>query len=168
MSNRSRFGRWQTKLSTTKGSRVFFVHEDLLCASSQFFHDKFQGKRRNVDGFCYICWHKLYEVGLGEVTYCRSCGENLHSRCIQDRRKHEADEVDEICPLCDQKWSDRCLTQAHCFTLVDEVAIEIYEYWLYRMVVPYSAEDWYHVYENLVKAYVLGLEVQDSKFCGDL
>ena len=82
------FGRHETK---------FAVHEDLLCSSSKYFKRKLQKSRKPVEGDCSVCTEDV--AGFTQISYCKGCGQNFHTKCIDDWLQRE-----RTCPLCRLDW----------------------------------------------------------------
>ena len=82
------FGRHETK---------FAVHEDLLCSSSKYFKRKLRKSRKPVEGDCSVCTEDI--AGFTEISYCKACGQNFHTKCIDEWLQRE-----RTCPLCRLDW----------------------------------------------------------------
>jgi hypothetical protein len=74
------------------------VHEDLLCTYSPFFRTLLQPNRKPIEDLCSVCQYDL-ETTSDNITYCKSCGQNIHKNCIDnwlDQKKQ--------CPICRRQW----------------------------------------------------------------
>jgi hypothetical protein len=76
---------------------LFTIHEDLLCSSSKYFKEELQESRKAIEGDCSICTEDV--AGFTPVDFCESCGQNFHTKCIDDWLQQK-----RTCPLCRLDW----------------------------------------------------------------
>jgi hypothetical protein len=80
--NTPSFGGKLLRLHIGPRNRYFSAHEDLLCARSTYFKNRFQKIRKVVEGDCAIC-HEALNALTETITYCKTCGNNLHQDCMK-------------------------------------------------------------------------------------
>jgi hypothetical protein len=121
-------GRKIVQFKTRNSDRHFSIHEDLLCANSEFFRQRFQKTRKAVEGECSIC-HEDLDPRKDDVTFCSStCGQNVHVKCIEQwngiRPIH-------TCPLCQRVWMPKSEPLVRLDAELDIDAVQMYLEWLY-------------------------------------
>ncbi|OAL54819.1 hypothetical protein IQ07DRAFT_676781 [Pyrenochaeta sp. DS3sAY3a] len=152
------------------GRRIFNIHEDLLCTSSEYFRKTFQGNRKPIEGDCSICYHKL-KSKAEDVTFCRyGCGQNLHKSCLDT---WTSTKTSPKCPMCRKDWIETS-TEAHLlFAEIQDSTIQLYVNWLYRGFFPETEdatpihqnnEAWLQYHQLLVKAWELSSKLQAKDF----
>jgi hypothetical protein len=126
-----------------------------------------QENRKPIEGECPICYEDL-RIDAEEITYCVSCGGNMHYDCREDCEELRPEEQEEIlCPLCRAQWED---PSKYPRTLLPELSgrgFELYFEWIYKgRIVPFSEPDFNDgaIWYTLTKAYVVGITVQDPAF----
>jgi hypothetical protein len=115
-----------------------------------------------------ICTEQL-EPGIKELTYCpKSCGKNFHYNCIQRWINERGKPKDFKCPHCRQPWPLKVNTALiHRFPKLDAMAFAMYNEWLYHhSITLQDDENGNPSLYNLVQAYFLGRDIQDTDFCG--
>ncbi|KAF1977059.1 hypothetical protein BU23DRAFT_565213 [Bimuria novae-zelandiae CBS 107.79] len=155
------FGRNVTRISVGTTNRLFFVHEDLLCARSSYFRGYLQARRKQIEGDCSICLDDM-RTGGKDLTYCSSCGNNFHFGCIEDWQKQQF--RTDRCPLCRRKWKNILRDTTHAFLELAEEDFEKYREWLYSGTITSNCTDINEDFKPWVSAYLLSLKIQDCKF----
>lgn len=143
----------------------FTVHEDLLCTSSGYFKKELQSSRKVIEGECSICTEGM--LGHSPITFCGDCGQNFHTKCIQDWLDRE-----ETCPLCRLDWEfDEKPDEIDDFTLAecDPLSFDIYMQWLYTGIItgyPHGdvGNDVQRSFTQLIRAHIVGDSLQDVRF----
>ncbi|KAJ8116396.1 hypothetical protein OPT61_g2176 [Boeremia exigua] len=142
--------------------KQYKLHEDLIFKSSPFFHRGVQPKRRDIEGDCPICHEELQE-GIDALTYCSaSCGGNFHHKCFAQWKRQS--NAKAKCPLCRYDWVTPSNQTVH-LTNTSERGFEIYVEWLYRGRILAENNDTNKCFEDLINAYITGMEVDDRSFC---
>ncbi len=49
--------------------------------------EKAQDGRRAVEGDCPICYEEMKQSEVGQLVWCRTCGNNLHQECFSRWRQ---------------------------------------------------------------------------------
>ncbi|KAF3047678.1 hypothetical protein E8E12_011339 [Didymella heteroderae] len=150
------FGGTFLRLLVGSHNRKFSAHEDLLCARSAFFKQRFQPVRKDISGECAVC---LHELEMTDTEYCKTCGQNFHVSCIKDWMK-----INHACPTCRTLW--RRLSDLRTSTLdqLDPDGFEVYVQWLYSNQIPQynrAADD---RVVRLLKAHIVGVAIEDTDF----
>jgi hypothetical protein len=132
-----------------------------------------QRGRKPIEGDCAICQRSL-ELGIEELTFCKNCGNNLHSECTNDWKTTETRTKESAtCPFCTKVWSFSWRDRVHTLTLndVDPEGFKVYIEWIYKERILYDtgsqAEDGREGIVNfrpLVHAYHIGDRLEDQKF----
>jgi hypothetical protein len=137
---------------------LFTIHEDLLCSSSEFFKWKLQDSRKAIQGDCSICTEDV--AGFAPVDFCESCGQNFHTKCIDDWLQRE-----RTCPLCRLDWplppqprGEKLIKMTFC--PCPDSYFDQYMQWLYTGV---FQQDEDHLL-NLIYACRLGDMLDDSRY----
>jgi hypothetical protein len=73
-----------------------------------------------------IC-HIDFESEEGNITHCKSCGQNLHNDCIDDWTKKKP-----TCSLCNARWINHTKPQTTICRFLDADGFDVYFGWLYR------------------------------------
>lgn len=160
----TKLGRKIVQIHAGPTREVFAIHEDLLCAQSPYFRRKLQANRLPIEGDCPIC-HEELQPRVKEVVFCTStCGGNIHADCLTQwlRKKLE-------CPLCRTTWVKHT-TRIYPYPDLDESSFAIYCEWVYSSHVAVgNALDGDEIessnHYQLVSAYLLGIRLEDRKFC---
>ncbi|KAF1843702.1 uncharacterized protein K460DRAFT_291217, partial [Cucurbitaria berberidis CBS 394.84] len=142
--------------------RRFAAHEDLLCSRSQFFKERFQKGRKDIEGECVICHENLSDLET-DLTFCSDCGKNIHNKCIRKWKQNQ-----NTCPMCRTTWSNKKITKHEVFREIESELFEVYVQWLYQQSIPkyMEAKDdgpEIHCY-RLLEAHMLGETLQDTDF----
>lgn len=86
--------------------------------------------RKAIEGECPICIDDL--SGFLPVCYCRSCGQNFHTKCLDDWLQRKA-----TCPVC---YVDRPITidlvQSRLWDAANGEPWDVYMQWLYTGIIP--------------------------------
>ncbi|KAJ4365598.1 hypothetical protein N0V83_008218 [Neocucurbitaria cava] len=114
--------------------RLFTVHEDLLCANSEYFKEKLQKTRKPIGGRCPVCHERLHPT-LDDITFCSAkCGKNMHLKCMKAWRKRSQAEKPRrrpTCPMCRSYWKQRTDGVVLIHEELDRNAVQLYIDWLY-------------------------------------
>ncbi|KAH7558100.1 hypothetical protein BM1_05372 [Bipolaris maydis] len=141
----------------------FVIHEDLLCSSSGHFKKLFQKSRKAIKGECSICIEDL--SGFLPVCYCKSCGQNFHTKCLDDWLQRKA-----TCPMC---HVDRPIAtdsvQSRIWDAANGEPWDAYMQWLYTGVIPVHLKDLGEdngakYCQLLMDSYKLGERLEDELF----
>lgn len=156
-----RFGRRVLELQIGAKKVPFSVHEDLLCSQSGYFKLRFQKNRRDIEGDCPICQEEVESV-IADVTYCKECGQNLHTACMSKWLRNS-----KTCPMCRAEWMTKTACPTTKYTALDPEAFEVYYQWLYSARFPiYNADkkDPDARCLRLLKSHLLGSKLDDAIF----
>lgn len=156
-----RYGHRFVKVRVGSTEKVFSAHEELLCAHSNYFKNRFQKGRKRIKDQCSICHDELDQSEKG-VTWCMACGQNFHSLCIFEWLKKK-----ETCPICRVKWTYKKDFQEAKITELDIDAFDVYIQWLYGSTIPFYKTDRVGTGMRdlrLMKAYLLGDVLEDKEF----
>ncbi|KAI4955756.1 hypothetical protein J4E91_001617 [Alternaria rosae] len=162
---RVHFGRHMINVQVGPDEVPFTVHEDLLCTSSGYFKKELQSSRKVIEGECSICTEGMLDHS--PITFCGDCGQNFHTKCIQDWLDRE-----ETCPLCRLDWAfDENPARIDDFTLeeCDPLSFDIYMQWLYTGIItsyPHGdvENDVQRSFTQLIRAHIVGDSLQDARF----
>jgi hypothetical protein len=172
-----RIGRKFINLKLRSSNQEFRVHEDLICDTSKYVQRQIQRDRKK-NKECGICQEGISGFD-NSVDFCRQqCGQNFHEACIS---KWKYMNQPSRCPMCRTEWLDiEGDIDLEIFEALDPSAVGIYHDWLYTGVLqpPYNKatvldendpdfdSDNPHDDDDtlLLKAFVVGLVMNDSKF----
>jgi hypothetical protein len=155
-------------VGATRRRILYNVEEELLCVNSAYFRAELQGNRHAVEGECPICMDSLVP-GETDITFCTSCGGNLHLDCIETYHASDSWHPKNAgpCPLCRAEWVPskvKPLKVSRCTTF-DRTAFKTYVEWLHERHIPVEEDEEGHIkFVDLVKAYKLGSLVEDTNF----
>jgi hypothetical protein len=159
MSDRCRFGGRFLRLHVGQRKRLFSAHEDLLCARSAYFKNRFQKTRREIEGECVIC-HEELDAFKQTVTYCKACGNNLHQDCMK-----QWVEKNNTCPTCRGNWVKTKILEDMTLDELDPDGFDVYVQWLYTRTIPIYEKD---IRDGrtirLIKAHIVGEALHDTGF----
>ncbi|KAI4958967.1 hypothetical protein J4E86_002687 [Alternaria arbusti] len=133
----------------------------MLCERSTFFKNQLQESRQDMEGECVICHEDLDPVAL-DLTYCKTCGNNVHENCI-DRRTT----IDNTCPTCRAEWVEPPSSQSMDLAQVEVNGFDMYAQWLYGSSLPsYNADEDGGELRciRLINAHIVGDLLKDSQF----
>jgi hypothetical protein len=159
--NVPRFGGRLVCLKVGPQRRKFSAHEDMLCMRSKFFKDWFQTARKDVEGECVIC-HEDLDAVVKTITYCKSCGNNLHQACME-----QWFDTSSTCPTCRAEWVMSDFLGAFNLDDTDADGFDAYVQWLYGRKIPTYVADKGDVQvrcRRLVKAHIVGDSLGDEDF----
>jgi len=141
--------------------RIFSMHADMLCDQSTFFKNQVQESRQVIEGECVICHEDLDPVALN-LTYCKTCGNNVHENCIDKWNK-----IDNTCPICRAEWVEPPSFQPMDLAQVEVNGFDMYAQWFYGSSLPaYNAngEGGELRCIRLINAHIVGDLLKDSQF----
>jgi hypothetical protein len=107
---------------------------DLLLHRAPVLNLNLHSKRKRIsnDTACDICTDKL-ELGAKVLTYCKTCGQNLHYACFMNwfKKREEADE-ERNCPYCRREWpvENNKIVSIDC-NYIHPMGFSVYREWLY-------------------------------------
>ncbi|KAB2102583.1 hypothetical protein AG0111_0g9091 [Alternaria gaisen] len=159
--NEFRFGGRLLRLHVGPKRRQFSVHEDMLCKQSTFFKNQFQTVRKDVEGGCIIC-HEYLDALVQTLTYCKTCGNNLHQDCMK-----QWSENNNTCPTFRSKWILSDFFDTTSLDDMDADGFDVYVQWLYGCTIPvYEAAKGDHELRcfRLILAHEVGETLGDIEF----
>lgn len=116
--------------------RRFTVHEDLICRTSAVFKTQLQKNRKlfyHDKGIedCCVCQEDLNAI-TKDITYCVTCGQNVHDKCIEQWKRSSDEDKAPSCPMCRAEWKNECLLKnMRLEEQLDAEAVQMYLDWLY-------------------------------------
>jgi hypothetical protein len=116
--------------------RKFTVHEDLICRTSSLFKAQLQKNRKTIHEEnnledCCVCQEDL-DAKTKDITYCGTCGQNLHERCIEQWKQSSDKDKSPSCPMCRADWKNEpLLKNVSIDEQLDAEAVQMYLDWLY-------------------------------------
>ncbi|KAJ4987295.1 ring finger domain containing protein [Stagonosporopsis vannaccii] len=140
-------------------NRKFSAHEDVLCFHSIYFKNHFQKVRKEISGECAICFEDLE---IAETVYCRTCGQNFHTKCMERWLRTESN----ACPTCRTAWKKPTSgSSTHALDQLDPEGFEVYVQWLYSRRVPsYAVGTTDDCCVRMLKAHLVGSALTDGAF----
>lgn len=104
----------------------------------------------------------MKDLDTAETVYCRTCGLNFHSKCMDQRLKTES----KNCPTCCMAWKKPTL-EAPTYGLdqLDPDGFEVYLQWLYSHKVPdFAVGSTVDRCMRMLKAHLVGSALKDEEF----
>ncbi|KAL5120335.1 hypothetical protein ACEQ8H_001625 [Pleosporales sp. CAS-2024a] len=160
--------------------RRFTVHEDLICRTSALFKRELQKNRKYIHhsaqtstSDCVVC-HEPLDPTLKDITYCATCGQNIHDTCIEqwkrayNRPSSSSSSSLPTCPMCRAAWKNEPIFKNLCLNYkVDAEAVQRYLDWLYSgiLYVPLSISRRTDAFNlTLLKCWAVASAVDDETF----
>ena len=102
--NQVLYHRYSSKTHTGESRRVNYINN-----SSKSSSPLTETIRREADGDCPICLCEMSDEEVKDdlISYCKACGQNLHSKCMTVWARNSVMKGETTtCPLCRAEWKE--------------------------------------------------------------